>query len=101
MESGESKEENKQDGDEKEEDKGQAPNAGNGGKTDKYEWEQNLNEVTVNILLPEGTTSKMLNIDLKAKSFKFGLKGKEPMIAGDWNKPIKVDDSIWCIETDK
>ena len=56
-------EEKKEDG-ENEEDKGAAPNSSNGGSTDKYDWEQSLSEVIVNIHIPEGTTSKMLSVDI-------------------------------------
>jgi len=59
-------EENKAEGEEgkAEEEKGQIPNAGNGGSADNYTWEQTLGEVTVNIPIPEGTTSKMLTVDI-------------------------------------
>ena len=59
-------EENKAEGEEgkAEEEKGQVPNSGNGGSTDKYSWTQELAEVTVNIPIPEGTTSKMLTVDI-------------------------------------
>ena len=40
------------------------PNAGNGGNYDHYYWEQNLNELTVNVYIPGGTTSKQLTVDI-------------------------------------
>ena len=67
-------EEAKEEGKE-EESKGQLPNSGNGGRTDKYVWEQTLGEVTVNIEIPEGTTSKMLTVDIQKTHLKVGLKG--------------------------
>lgn len=92
----------KEDGDEKqEESKGQKPNAANGGKTDKYEWEQTLNEVTVNIDIPDGIKSKMLIVDMTPSKLKVGIKGQPLMIDGEFSKPIKADDSLWCIETVK
>ena len=96
----ESKEEAK-DGEEKkqEEDKGVAPNSGNGGSTDKYDWEQTLNEVTVNIKIPAGTTSKMLTVDIAKTHLKVGVKGQPLLIDGDLHKPVKKGDCIWCLET--
>ena len=37
---------------------------GNGGRTDKYVWIQQLSDLTVNIPVPEGTKTKMLDIKL-------------------------------------
>lgn len=56
--------------------------------------------MTVHISIPEGTTSKMLKVDMTKTNLKVGLKGKEPFIDGKFSKPIMVDDSLWCIETD-
>lgn len=93
----EANEENKED----DKDKGADPNSGNGGSTDLYTWEQTLHEVTVHIKIPEGTTAKMLAVDMTKSKLKVGIKGKPPMIEKNFSKPILVDDSLWCIETDK
>ena len=93
--------EEKKDGEEEEKDKGQAPNSSNGGNTDKYNWGQSLQEVTVNVYLPDGTTSKMLNVVMTAKKVSIKLKATgATLLEGDWSKPIKLEDSPWCIETD-
>ena len=83
----------------KEEEKGERPNAGNGGTTDRYSWEQTLVEVTVNIEIPEGITSKQLTVDISKTHLKVGIKGQPLMIDGDFHKQVKKGDSIWCIET--
>jgi hypothetical protein len=56
-------------------DKGIAPNSGNGATTDKYYWEQTLSEVTAHINIPEGVTSKQLDVKLGVSKFSCGLKG--------------------------
>ena len=38
---------------------------GNGGKTDKYSWSQTLADLCVNIPLPVGTKTKMLDVVIK------------------------------------
>ena len=43
---------------------------GNGGRTEKYVWTQTLADVCVNIALPAGTKSKMLNVEIKNTSLK-------------------------------
>ncbi len=91
-------EEKKEDEDDK--DKGALPNSANGGNLTNYNWGQSLNEVTVNVYLPEGTTSKMLNVVMTQKKCSIKIKNGATLIEGDWNKPIKLEDSPWCIETD-
>jgi len=91
--------ENKEEGEEEEEkDKSQKPNSGNGGSTDLYDWEQNLSEVTVNVKMPKGVTPKMLKVDLTTKKVSIAIKGGETILSGEFPKPIKADDSLWCIE---
>ena len=86
--------------DEKEE-KGIKPNAGNGGEMDKYIWEQSLKDVTVNVRLPQGLTSKQLAVKLTNTRAKVEIKGQpNPPIDAAFFKPIKLDDSLWTIESD-
>lgn len=96
----EKKEEKKGD-EEGEENKGVAPNAQNGTKTDKYEWGQALDTVDVNIWLKDDFNTKQLSVVMTAT--KLVVKNKvsgEVLVEGKWFKPIIVDDSIWCIEID-
>lgn len=76
------------------------PNTGNGLTTEKYYWEQTLTEITVNIQIPEGVTSKQLTVDIAKAHLKVGVKGQPLMIDGPFHKPVKKGDSLWCIETD-
>ena len=55
--------------------------------------------MTVNIKIPEGTTSKQLTVDIQKTHLKVGIKGQPLMIDGDFHKQVKKGDSIWCIET--
>lgn len=95
-EKGEKKEEDVED----EKDKGVAPNAGNGGKTDKYEWTQTLQEATVNVFLPAGIKAKDLNVVIKKKHLKIALKTKpnEPIVDGPLHKEVKTDETIWSVQ---
>lgn len=99
VDEGEEKKETKEG---EEENKGQKPNAGNGGTTDKYTWEQTLKEVTVYIKIPEGLTSKMLNVNMTIKHMNIEIKGSKdgPLIDADFCKPIKLDESLWTLESD-
>ena len=56
------------------------PNDGNGFDHETYSWTQTLQEVTVQIKIPEGTKSRGVACDIKSKSLKAGLKGKPPIL---------------------
>lgn len=94
------KKEEKKDGEEDDSDKGALPNTSNGGNLTAYNWGQSLAEVTCNVYLPDGTTSKMLNVAMTSKKCSVKIKNGATLIEGDWFKPIKLEDSPWCIETD-
>lgn len=58
---------------------GAEPNEGNGGTTDTYSWVQTLQDVSVNVPLPAGTKAKMMDVVIKKKALKVGLKGQPPI----------------------
>jgi hypothetical protein len=91
------KEENKEEG----ENKGQKPNAGNGGRTDLYHWEQTLKDVTVYVKIPQGLTGKNLVVKMGNNHLRVDIKGQPgPLIDKDFCKTIKLDDSLWTLESD-
>ena len=47
----------------------------NGAETKKYNWSQSIKNVDVQVMLPKGTTSKMLKVEIKPKSLKVQIKG--------------------------
>ena len=57
-------------------------------------------EVTVYYYLPDGCKAKDLKVDMKNKNCKLQIQG-QTVVDLEWCKPIKLDDSLWCIETDK
>lgn len=71
----ESEEEEKKDGEEDKKDKGQKPNAGNGGYTDKYVWEQTIEELTVNVSIPSNIKARNLDVVISQNRLKLGIKG--------------------------
>ncbi|KAK7856676.1 protein bobber 1, partial [Quercus suber] len=77
------------------------PNKDNGLDMENYSWGQSLQEVTVNVPVPQGTKSSLLLCDIKTNSLKVGLKGQPPIIDGELHKPVKFDDCIWSLEDKK
>eukprot|EP01032_Pedospumella_encystans_P008701 gene8701-10295_t len=82
---------------EEEEDKTPAP-IGNGGRTDKYVWIQQLSDLTVNIPVPEGTKTKMLDVKLTNNRLSVAIKGGAKIVDGEFYNRIIVDDSFWTLE---
>lgn len=71
----------------------------NGAKTSKYNWSQSIKNVDVQVPLPKGTTSKMLQVDIKPKHLKVIIKGqKESIIEGELCEKVKVEDCYWSVE---
>jgi hypothetical protein len=84
-------------GEKMEEDEEVAPPPGNGGRTDKYVWTQQLSELTVNVPVPAGTKGKQLDIDISNRRLRVGLKGQAPIVSGELHKRVIVDDSFWTL----
>ncbi|KAG1334438.1 protein BOBBER 1 [Cocos nucifera] len=77
------------------------PNSGNGMDLDKYSWTQTLQEVTVNIPVPQGTKSRFVMCEIRKNHLKIGLKGQPPIIDGDLYQSVKPEDCFWSIEDGK
>ncbi|KAF0698956.1 Aste57867_10447 [Aphanomyces stellatus] len=89
---------NDNDKEDNEEDDGEPPLEGNGGKTEHYAWTQTLQEAQVTIPVPDGTVSKQVSVELRGKTLRAGLKSQVPLIDGELHKRIKVEDSFWTLE---
>ncbi|KAH9944305.1 nuclear movement protein nudC [Epithele typhae] len=63
-----------------------------------YRWTQQLGDVDVTIPVPKGTRGRDLTVVIQKKKLSVGLKGKDPIMAGELCKEIKVDDSTWTLE---
>ncbi|CAL9766479.1 unnamed protein product, partial [Musa acuminata subsp. burmannicoides] len=74
------------------------PNSGNGLDFDNYSWTQTLQEVTVNIPVPQGTRSRFVTCEIKKTHLKVGLKGQPLIIDGDFYESVKTEDCFWSIE---
>mmetsp|Transcript_9974 Transcript_9974/g.24578 ORF Transcript_9974/g.24578 Transcript_9974/m.24578 type:complete len:334 (+) Transcript_9974:312-1313(+) len=99
----EDKDKDADESDDEDESKGAKP-INNGGVTERYSWTQTLQELQVVISaeqlgLPKGgVKSKMLDIDIKKKTMRVGVKGKEPLISGDLHQAVKLENTLWTIE---
>ncbi len=51
----------------------------------------------ITVPVPKGTRARDLNVVIQKKKLSVGLKGKEPIMAGELCKDIKVEDSTWTL----
>ena len=72
-----------------------------GGQYDEYSFSQTDSELIVVVPLPQGTTSKALDVRIATNSLLISLKGAKPILEGPLFKPIKASESSWLIEERK
>ncbi|KAI0735083.1 nuclear movement protein nudC [Earliella scabrosa] len=63
-----------------------------------YRWAQQLGDVDITVPVPKGTRARDLNVVIQKKKLSVGFKGKEPIMAGELCKEIKLDESTWTLE---
>ncbi|KAI9462378.1 nuclear movement protein nudC [Lactarius psammicola] len=63
-----------------------------------YSWRQTLQDVDVVVPVPKGTRARDLLVVISKKKLHVGLKGKDPIMAGDLCQDTKVEESTWTLE---
>ena len=58
---------------------------------EKYSWTQSLQEVNVNVPVPNGTKSRFVTVEIKKNHLKVGLKGQPPIIEVSLSSTVLVD----------
>lgn len=66
-----------------------------------YTWKQTIGDVDISVPVPIGTRGKDLIVILSPTKIKVGLKGKDPILEGNFSKPIHKDESTWSVEDQK
>lgn len=95
------KKDDEEEEEEDEKDKGKMkPNVGNGCDLDKYHWNQTLSEI--DLFVPSGLKfalkSKDVSVEFQKKHLKVTLKGHPPIIDGEVQQEIKIDECYWTLE---
>eukprot|EP01092_Planopodium_desertum_P009015 TRINITY_DN3840_c1_g1_i1.p1 TRINITY_DN3840_c1_g1~~TRINITY_DN3840_c1_g1_i1.p1 ORF type:complete len:179 (-),score=33.60 TRINITY_DN3840_c1_g1_i1:604-1086(-) len=70
-----------------------------GGKTDRYTWDQQEDEVTVWVTFPERPELKSKDVEVKISGLKIsiGLKGEKPKVEGELHAKVRSDWN-WTIQ---
>jgi len=67
----------------------------NGGNTEHYSWEQTLNDVTLQVPVPEGTRARDVVCIITKSRLTLKLRGSEPIIDGDYPCDARNGKEIW------
>ena len=62
-----------------------------------YSWKQSLPDVDIVVPVPKGTRARDLVVVIAKKKLSIGLKGKDPIMAGDLCQDVKVEESTWTL----
>jgi len=63
-----------------------------------YSWKQSLQEVDIVVPVQKGTRARDLVVVIAKKKLSVGLKGKDPILAGELCQDVKVEESTWTLE---
>ncbi|XP_070553443.1 nudC domain-containing protein 2-like isoform X2 [Ptychodera flava] len=66
-------------------------------KTPWGQWYQTMEEVYIEINLPEHTRAKEINVDFRLKYIAVAVKGKT-IIKGDLHEKVVTDECMWSLE---
>jgi hypothetical protein len=62
-----------------------------------YSWKQSLEDVDIVVPVPKGTRARDLVVVIAKKKLSIGLKGKDPIMAGDLCQDVKIEESTWTL----
>ncbi|KAL6066886.1 NudC domain-containing protein 2 [Balamuthia mandrillaris] len=70
--------------------------------TPNYDWTQTIDEVRVQVPVPEGTRGRDLEVLIKSDHLKVKLKAQTTaLVEGPLFAKVKAKDSIWTLEDNK
>jgi hypothetical protein len=77
----------------------QLPVAGNGGVTERYFWQQTLDELSVHFCVPPRTVARDVRCEIRAGSVEVAVGGRV-LLKGAFPEPERVRpaDSLWTLE---
>ncbi|EGZ16189.1 hypothetical protein PHYSODRAFT_507420 [Phytophthora sojae] len=82
-------------------DDGKQVPVGNGGVAANYTWTQTLEDVSIQMELPQGTRAKDLDCRIESTRLRVSMKSdpSKPLLVGELVEKIRADESIWSLES--
>mmetsp|Transcript_24099 Transcript_24099/g.38810 ORF Transcript_24099/g.38810 Transcript_24099/m.38810 type:complete len:410 (+) Transcript_24099:40-1269(+) len=75
----------------------------NGGRTDQYVWSQSLNELSMEVFLPQHIPTKSISVDVTPTHISVAIKNgdlKTTLLHGEFEERIKPAELTWTREDD-
>ena len=70
----------------------------NGQVLERYRWTQELNELTVAVELPPGTSKRDVVCKISPNTLVAGLRGQDAHVDGQLHARVKVDECMWQLQ---
>ncbi|KAJ6095495.1 hypothetical protein N7486_006241 [Penicillium sp. IBT 16267x] len=64
-----------------------------------YKWTQTIRDLEVSAPIPSKIKGRDMEVTLTKSTISIAVKGKEPILEGEFPHPIRVDESSWTLET--
>ena len=65
-----------------------------------FRYQDSFSEIVIKMPIDENIKGKDVNYKLTATTLELGVKGQEPYVSGELWDVVKLDDSLWEIESD-
>lgn len=77
------------------------PNSGNGADYPTHKWTQTLSDLEVRVPLPIRVKARDCVVEYTKKSLKIGLRGQDPIVSGELQHDVKVEETFWNLSDGK
>ena len=70
----------------------------NGALLDSYRWTQELDELTIAVELPPGTSKRDVFCKVGLRSLTVGARGQPPIVDGPLHSRVRSDEALWQLQ---
>jgi|MDSY01.1.fsa_nt_gb hypothetical protein len=70
----------------------------NGALLDSYRWTQELDELTIAVELPPGTSKRDVFCKVGLRSLTVGARGQPPIVDGPLHARVRSDEALWQLQ---
>jgi hypothetical protein len=68
-----------------------------GGKFKNYRWSETERQMDLFVSLPEGTTAKDMDVEIKRDKLRVAVKGQAPLLQGELSGCVRASECWWVV----